>query len=183
MIYDLIDVFQIDLFKRPKRLGDLSFAVDLDQCLPLARSGFRCRKNLQVKWIVPCHSVIQLTKHFMQNWSPGFSEDAVPKLAVVFKVILGIVRTSYSLCQIITSVKISRGEVAVRRFESQRDKGQPQFRDIQDLFRREWLYDRAPERAYNDCAFLFQCKQRLSDGRATDIESLREVLLDQAVLR
>src|SRR5260221_7899478 len=174
MIYDLLGVFQIDLFKRPKRLGDLSFAVDLDQCLPLARSGFRCRKNLQVKWIVPCHSIIQLTKHFMQNWSLGFSEDAVPKLAVVFKVVLGIVGTSYSLCQIITSVKISRGEVAVRRFESQRDKGQPQFRDIQDLFRRERLYDRTFKRAYNDCAFLLERKQRLADRRPADFEFLNQ---------
>jgi hypothetical protein len=59
----------------------------------------------------------------MQNWSLGFPEDAVPKLAVVFIVVLGIVGTSYSLCQIITSVKISRGEVTVCRFDGQRDKG------------------------------------------------------------
>src|SRR5260221_6137257 len=129
----------------------------------LALGHFRCRENLQVKWIVPCHSVVQLTKHFMQNWSLGFPEDAVPKLAVVFKVVPGTVGTSYSLCQVITSVKISRGDVPVRRLESHRDKGQPQFRDIQDFFRREWLYDRTFKRAYNDCAFLLERKQRLAD--------------------
>jgi hypothetical protein len=60
-------------------------------------------------------------------------------------------------------IKVGRREVAIRRFESQRDKGQPQFRDIEDLFRRERLYDRSFIRAYNDRSFLFEGEQRLAD--------------------
>jgi hypothetical protein len=60
MIYELINDFQIDLFEGPKRLINLSFPIDFDECLPLARSRFRFQKYLEVEWIIPRHSVVQL---------------------------------------------------------------------------------------------------------------------------
>jgi hypothetical protein len=86
----------------------------------------------------------------------GFAKETVPKLAMMLKVLLGVVATPYSLRQLIRMVKVGRREVAVGRFKGQRDEGQPQFRNVQDFSRGQWFHDRALVRAYNDCAFFFQ---------------------------
>jgi len=54
-------------------------------------AGPSSRKKLKCDWIIPCHSVFQLLEHFVQNWSLGFAKNAVPKLAIVFKEVLGVV--------------------------------------------------------------------------------------------
>ena len=59
MIYDFINDFQVDLFERPKRLGNLAFSIHLDQYLPLARSGFWCRKELNQKRNVTSRSLLE----------------------------------------------------------------------------------------------------------------------------
>ena len=127
MIYELINDFEIDLLKCPKRLGNLSSPIQFDECLPLERSGFRCRKNLKVERIIPHHSVVQLSEYFAQNWPLGLAEETVPKLAMMFKEVLGVVATPYSPGQPIGMVKVDRREVAVGRFKDQRDEGQPQL--------------------------------------------------------
>ena len=106
MIDELINDFQIDSFERPKRLANLSLPIDLDERLPLAGSGFRCRKNFKVKRITPRHSVVQLSEHVAQNWSLSFAEETVPKLAMMFKVPLCVMVTPYSPCQVIGMVKV-----------------------------------------------------------------------------
>jgi hypothetical protein len=90
MIYGHINDFQIDPSKGSKRLGNLSFSIDFDQYLLLARSGF-WRKKLEQKWPIPSHSVLQLSEHFAQDWPLGLAEKAVPKLAIIFKMVLGVV--------------------------------------------------------------------------------------------
>ena len=153
--------------ERPKRLCNLSFPIQFDERLPLARSGFRCRKNLNVERIIPRHSVVQLSEHFAQNWSLGFAEETVPKLAMMFKVLLGVVATPYSLGQLIGMVKVSRREVAVGWFMGRRDQGQPQFRNVQEFFRGQWFYDRALVRADNERAFFFQGNESFAAGWAS----------------
>jgi hypothetical protein len=77
--------------------------------LPLAWSGFRCRKYLEVEWIISRHSVVQLSKYFAQNWSLAFAENDVPKLAMMFKMVLGVVDARYSLGRVMSWSK-SAGE-------------------------------------------------------------------------
>ena len=74
MVYELINYFYIDLFERPKRLGDLSFPIDLDE----SPFGFLWKKPEQ-KWLIPSASVLQLSKHFSQDWPLGFAKNEVPK--------------------------------------------------------------------------------------------------------
>jgi hypothetical protein len=45
MVDELINDLEINLFERPKRFGNLSFPIDLDEHLPLARPPFRGWKN------------------------------------------------------------------------------------------------------------------------------------------
>jgi hypothetical protein len=47
MIHELIN----DFSERPKRLANLPFSIQFDECLPLERSRFRGRKNLKVERI------------------------------------------------------------------------------------------------------------------------------------
>jgi hypothetical protein len=91
MIYEAINDFQIDLFEGPKRLGNLSFPIDFNESLPLSRSGFRRRKYLEVNWIIPRHSVVQLSEHFTQDWSFRFAEETVPKPAMILQMVPGVV--------------------------------------------------------------------------------------------
>jgi len=74
----------------------------------------------------------------------------------------------YSLCQVISTVKVGRGEVTVRRFESQRDEGQREFLDVQDFFRGQRLHNRALVWADNDRAFFFQGEAGFSNRRSTE---------------
>jgi hypothetical protein len=41
MIDELIKDFSVDVFERPERLRNLSFAIQFDECLQLARPAFR----------------------------------------------------------------------------------------------------------------------------------------------
>jgi len=84
-------------------------------------------ENLKVERIIPHHSVVQLSEYFAQNWPLGLAEETVPKLAMMFKEVLGVVATPYSPGQLIGMVKVDRREVAVGRFKDQRDEGQPQL--------------------------------------------------------
>jgi hypothetical protein len=135
MIYELINDFQIDLFECPKRLGNLSFSIDFDEYLSLARSGVWYRKKLEVDWFIPRHPVFQLSEHFAQDWSFGFAKNAVPKMATIFKGVLGVVHLGYAIRQVIGMVKVGWGEMTVRRFEGQRDEGQPEVCNVQDFCR------------------------------------------------
>jgi len=79
----------------------------------------------KVDRLLPRHSVSQLSEHFAQDWPLGFTENAVPKMAAIFKGVLGVVASGYALRQFTGMVKVGWGEVTVRRFEGQSDEGQP----------------------------------------------------------
>ena len=79
----------MDFSKGSKRLGNLSFSIDFDQYLLLAGSSF-WRKKLEQKWPIPSHSVVLLSEHLALDWPLGFAKNAIPKMAVIFKVFLGV---------------------------------------------------------------------------------------------
>src|SRR5262249_6408589 len=74
--------------------------------------------TVKVERTIPCHSVVQLSKYFAQNWSVSLAKNAVPKLAIIFKEVLAAVAARCPFGQVIGMVKISWREVAVRRFEA-----------------------------------------------------------------
>jgi len=71
--------------------------------------------TVKVERTIPCHSVVQLSKYFAQNWSVSLAKNAVPKLAIIFKQVPGAVAARYPLGQ----VKVGWGEVTVRRSHGQ----------------------------------------------------------------
>ena len=112
----LTNDFEVDVFERPKRLGNLSFAIGLDECFPLARPGFRGWKDCEIERLIAHHPVVQLLEHFVQDRPSDFAEDAVPKLAVTFKVILRVawfaprdVNTPPSLTSVPTTTSPAKG--------------------------------------------------------------------------
>src|SRR6516164_6103910 len=163
----------MDFSKGSERLGNLSFSIDFDQYLLLARSGFWWKKFEQ-KWPIPSHSVFQLSEHFAQDWPLGFAKNDVPEMAIAFKVLIGTAQPRHPHCQLIGMVEVRWGEVTVRRLESQRDEGQPEFRDVQDFLCGQRFHDRTPVRADNERAFFFQGEERLADRRPAHFEFLRQ---------
>jgi hypothetical protein len=71
----------------------------------------------------------------------------------------------------------------VGRFEGQRDKSQPEFRNVQDFFYGQRFHNRTLVRADNDRAFFFQAKERFADWRAADFEFFRQLDLSRVVSR
>jgi hypothetical protein len=49
-----------------------------------------------------------LSEDFVQDWPLGFAEKAVPKVAVIFKVVPGVVGATYSPCQVISMVEVGQ---------------------------------------------------------------------------
>jgi hypothetical protein len=183
MIYEPINNSLINLPESPKRLGGFAFSIALDEHLPLVRPSFRCRENPQIKWIVPCHPVVQLSEDFVQDWPLGFAEKAIPELAVVFKVVPSVIGATYSPCQVIGAIEVGQREPAVGRFQRQRDKGKSEVGDIGDFVRRQGFHCCAFVGTNNHRAFLFQGEERLADGRSADLEFLGQVDLPEAVSR
>ena len=95
MIDELINGGYVDVFERPKRLRNLSFPIQFDERLLLARAAFWCRKDSELERLIPGHPVVHLPEHLAQNRPLGFAEDAVPEIAVTFKVILRVAGASY----------------------------------------------------------------------------------------
>jgi hypothetical protein len=148
----LTNDFEVDLFERSKRLGNLSFATGLDECFPMPRPGFRGRKDCEIERLIAHHPVVQLSEHFVQNWPLGFAEDAVPELVVTFKVIR-------RWRELFASPGHKHGQSRPGRdgdklvLARDRDKSQPKFGDIQDLFPGQRLYHRSASIGVNDAAF------------------------------
>jgi hypothetical protein len=61
-------------------------------------------------------------------------------------------------------VEVRWGEMMMRRFDGQRDQGQPEFRNVQDFLCGQGFHNRTPVRADNERAFFFQGKERFADG-------------------
>jgi hypothetical protein len=67
---------------------------------------------------------------------------------MILKMVPGVVAARYSLCQLISTFKVGRRELTVRRFQSQRDEGSL----FQDFFCGQRFQNRALVRGYNDRA-------------------------------
>ena len=58
MINDPVNNLQINLFEGPQRLINFALPVNIDEHLPLPRSGCRIWKELQKQWVITSHSVV-----------------------------------------------------------------------------------------------------------------------------
>jgi hypothetical protein len=63
-----------------------------------------------------------LSEHLAQDWPLGLTQDDVPKMAIAFKVLLGVLNARSSLSKVIGMAKVGRREVTVRQFEDKRDE-------------------------------------------------------------
>ena len=139
MIYDLMNDLQIDLFEGPDGFINFALPIKFDEHLSLSRSGRRIWEELEQQWVITSHSVVQLPEHLPKNGPLGFLEYYVPKVAVVLKVFFGAFAAGRLLCKPVSRVKISWGKMTVRRFGSQSNEGQPEFRDVRYLLSGERL--------------------------------------------
>lgn len=177
VVNDLMDHIQIAPFKGPQPLVNFSISVQFDENLSLPRSGCRVWKDLEQQRVITSGSVVQLAEHLPKNWASGFLEDDVPKPAIVFEVFLGTVGPCHLLGEPVGEIKVGGGKMAVRRFDGQSNEGQPEFRDIQNFFWRERLYDRPFIRFHKDRALFFERKQGFSDGGSADAEPFAQFRL------
>ena len=106
MINHPMNNLQINLFEGPQRLINFALPINIDEHLPLPRSGCRIWKQLQKQCVITGGSIVQLSERLPKNRPLGFLEYNVPKATIAFEVFFGAVATGHLLCEPAGKIKV-----------------------------------------------------------------------------